>query len=97
MNFKDAENQIDHADSFLEKLWKFLGKHWGKLIILLLIYLGYKFAVLVGKEMEKEHPSEETVEESTVINEYYLLDENGDTLIIREWSDNFVDTVPVNQ
>lgn len=60
------EKDIDKADSFLTKLWAFLGKHWGKLLIIGLCFLGYKFCVLVGEEIDKEQetPTEQQYEES---------------------------------
>lgn len=41
MDFKDAENQLDKADSFMTKLKSFLKKHWGILLLLLLSYFIY--------------------------------------------------------
>jgi len=101
MDLKDAEKQIDRADSFLDKLWKFLGKHWGKLLIITLIYGCYKFAVLVSEEMDK--PQEEQVQpveyvpaNPTITEQYYLLYDNGDSSLVRTWSDGIIDTVAIN-
>lgn len=97
MDLKDAEKQIDNADSFLDKLWKFLGKHWGKLIILLLAYATYKFCVLVGEEMDKPVIEEvQTLPEATLVSEYYLVYDNGDSALIRTWDDGIVDTIAIN-
>jgi hypothetical protein len=70
----------------------FLRKHWGKLIILLLVYASYKFIKLVEKEME--NPSTEEVSETypEIINQQYFL-VGRDTMIVRTWSDNYQDTV----
>jgi hypothetical protein len=101
MDIKDAENQLDKADSFLTKLWKFLGKHWGKLIILLLIYGGYKFCVLVSEGMDKpqvdsaEQVQNESIPEEVkpyVVRSYEEIGKNGNTLTILVWSDS-VETV----
>ena len=100
MDLKDAEKQIDKADSFLDKLWKFLGKHWGKLIILLLLYGAYKFCMLVAEEMDKpqEVKPVDTVyvpANPTITDEYYDINYNGDSVIVRTWSDGIVYTVYV--
>jgi len=101
MDLKDAENQIDKADSLLDKLWKFLGKHWGKLIILLLIYGGYKFCMIVAEEMDKPQveqaqPIDSPVTSDPVMTDrYYDIDVNGDSIVIRTWSDGIIDTVLV--
>jgi len=103
MDLKNAENQIDKADSFLDKLWKFLGKHWGKLLILLLLYGTYKFFVLVGEEMSKPQVEEanpvDTVyvpAEPVITEEYNDVNYDGDSITIRTWSDGIIDTVYVN-
>ena len=54
MDLDNAEKHINKADRFLTSLWQFLGKHWGKLLILGLCFLIYKFCVLVGEEMDRE-------------------------------------------
>jgi hypothetical protein len=91
MDLKDAEKHIDHADSFLTKLWKFLGNHWGKLIIIGIAYLTYKFVNLVLDEIE--NPTVQPVEEAIVVSEYYDYDTYGDTILVRSWSDGVIDTV----
>lgn len=86
MDIKDAEDKIDQADSFLTKLWKFLGKHWGKLLIIGLCYCGYRFIGLVNDEMKKEP------EQPTVIDQFYFI-KDGDSMIVRHWSDGLIDTI----
>ena len=103
MDLKNAEKQIDNADSFLDKLWKFFGKHWGKLLIILSLYGAYKFFVLVGEEMNKpkveSSPVVDTVYvpvDPVVTEEYHDVNYDGDSIIIRTWSDGIVDTIYVN-
>lgn len=91
MDFEKAEKHIDSADSFLTKLWKFLGKHWGKLLIILSIYGIYQFGKLVLEE-DTVQPQEEQIQ-PVILDEYYDLDENGDTIIVRTWDDGLIDTV----
>ena len=103
MDLKNAEKQIDNADSFLDKLWKFLGKHWGKLLILLLVYGTYKFFSSISddtfKSSEESVPTVDTVyvpSNPIITDEYYDINYEGDSVIIRTWSDGIVDTVYVN-
>ncbi len=97
MDIKDAENQLDKADSFLDKLWKLLGKHWGKLLIIILCYVSYKFTILVVDEMNKPQQEEvQPVDVPTISEQYYLLYDNGDSALVRNWSDGLVDTVFTN-
>ena len=91
MDLKEAEKQIDIADSFLNKLWTFLGKHWGKIIILLLIYGSYKFFSRIGEEM-RNPTIEQTTNESTIIDEQHDVDPAGDSILIRTWNDGTIDT-----
>ncbi len=86
MDIKGAGDKLDQADNFLDKFWKFLGKHWGKLTIILLCYCIYLFIGMVGEEMDKE------VEEPYIIETYEEIDESGETLVIEVWSDG-VETV----
>jgi len=99
-NLSDYEKKIDQADSLITKVWDFLKKHWGKLTILLLIYGGYKFTLLVGEEMDK--PKQEQVqpleEEIKVIegkenpklyvtSTYTEISKSGKPITILVWSD----------
>jgi hypothetical protein len=93
MDLKEAENHIDTADRFLDKLWKFLGKHWGKLIILLLLFGSYKFITFLFEDLEATPQTEQVQEISPeIINQEYFL-VGSDTMIVRTWSDNIQDTI----
>lgn len=96
MDLKEAEKQIDIADSFLNKLWAFLGKHWGKLIILLLIYGSYKFFSLIGEEMKKPQIEQTPINDSTIIDEQHDVDSAGDSILIRTWNNGTIDTTYLN-
>jgi len=54
MDIKKVEDKVDQADSLLTKLKTFLKKHWGILLLLVILYGVYKFCVLVGEEMDKQ-------------------------------------------
>lgn len=90
----DYETKIDQADSLITKLWSFLKKHWGKLIVLLLIYGGYKFCVLVGEEINKPKKEEvQTIDSKPyVVREYEEELKDGSIGTIQVWSDS-VETV----
>jgi hypothetical protein len=95
VDLSSYEKKIDQADSLITKLWGFLKKHWGKLIILLLIYGGYKFCVLVGEEMDKPKQEQEQVTPIEVVNtEPFVVREfeeeqvDGSFIIIQKWSDS---------
>lgn len=75
MKIKDAENQLDQADSFLTKLEKLLKKHW---LILLIMLLGYGVYWIFTIE---------SFDEAIVVDQYYEHQDNGDSLLIEVWSD----------
>jgi len=46
-----GSDTIDKADKFINKLWGFLGRHWGKLIVLSIIGVVIWFCMLVKDEV----------------------------------------------
>ena len=88
-NLSEYENKIVQADGIIDKSWILLKKHWYKLLIFLMIYGGYKFCLLVGKEIE--NPTKiETVENPTeyVVREYIEEQEDGSLKTIQVWNDS---------
>jgi len=97
IKISDYEKKIDQADSLITKIWSFLKNHWGKLIVLVLIYGGYKFCVLVGEEMDKPKQEIEVVPVDVIgkpyiVREYQEVLKDGSTGTIQVWSDS-VETV----
>jgi hypothetical protein len=93
------EVKIDQADGVITKLWNLLKKHWGKLLIFLLIYGGYRFVMAVSEEMDKPKqgqviPIQEESTEGVINNEPFLVREydevqgDGSTAVIQVWSDS---------
>lgn len=83
ISLSDAEKKLDQADSVITKAWNILKKHWGKLLIFLLIYGGYKFCVLVGEEMDK--PQQEQVQPVYVIGDTTTTYDESDTAQYEEY------------
>ena len=103
MEIKNAENKLEQADSFLTKLKDILKKHWG---ILTILGIGYFFYWALTADFEDE-PIENTPvqtiskgktqqmnnsETPFVVEKYYEIDQNGDSLLIQLWNDG-VETV----
>jgi hypothetical protein len=55
---------VDKVDSWLAKVGNLLKKRWWVILTLIVLYGGYKFCVLVGKEID--NPTIEKVKEDTV-------------------------------
>lgn len=91
MDIKGAGDKLDQADNFLDKFWKFLGKHWGKLTIILVCYCIYLFIGMVGEEMNKD-TEPQNIEAPYIIETYEEVGESGEILVIEVWSDG-VETV----
>lgn len=92
----EYETKIDQADSIITKAWALLKKHWGKLLVFLLIYAGYKFVVLVGEEMNKQDQEQvqevqeqpQIVQQPYVVREYGEEQSDGSIAIIQVWNDS---------
>jgi len=84
MEIKKAEDKLDQADSFLTKLKLVLKKHWGILLVITICFGLYWIFTT--------DPEEEVISEPYIIEEYYEIQDNGDTLLIEVWSDG-VETV----
>lgn len=50
----EYETKLAQADSLIVKAWSFLKKHWGKLLVFILIYCGYQFCKLVWDDVKLE-------------------------------------------
>ena len=73
MDIKNAENKLDQADSFLTKLKVILKKHWGIILILALLGLGY-WVVTSEEPVDDTHQDEyydETLPEEGGEEDYY--------------------------
>ena len=97
------EKDLDKADSMLTKGWLILKKHWGKILIILLVYGLYRFGCAVSAEMDRDAaagvtvPIEEEVLPTTidtpskdslyVVEEYQEVLKDGTVGIIQVWSD----------
>jgi hypothetical protein len=93
----ETEIKLDQADGIITKAWNILKKHWGKLLIFLLIYGGYRFVMAVSEDMDKpkqEIPIQEESTEGVINNEPFLVREydevqvDGSTAVIQVWSDS---------
>ena len=62
MDIKDAENKLDQADSFLTKLKVILKKHWGIILLLSVLALGYW--VITSEDVAEEPYQDEYYNES---------------------------------
>lgn len=74
------EEKLDKADNFLTKIKTLLKKHWGIILILVLLYGVYRFFSLVGEEMDsdKSTPTEDVTNYDDLSWEYDVSI-NGDT------------------
>lgn len=100
----EYEIKIDQADGIITKAWNLLKKHWGKLLVFLLIYATYKFVMLVKDEynkqdtqeqvvqkpIEEQNTQEQTIEEQEIflVREYESEQTDGSIAIIQVWSDS---------
>jgi len=86
MDIEKAANSLDKADTFLTKLKNLLKNHWGILLILLFGYFIY-WALTTEPEPDEQYIEEHYTEEPYVVDEYYYVNEYGDTLHMTLWSD----------
>lgn len=71
VKISEYEVKLDQADSIITKSWNILKKHWGKLLVFLLIYGCYKFVVAVSNSMdENKYPTEEVIQEQPTTKEF---------------------------
>lgn len=90
----EYETKIDQADGVITKAWTLLVKHWGKLLIFVLLYGCYKFVVLVVNEIDKPTQEEiitiedEFVSDPFVVREYEEEYDDGTTAVIQVWNDS---------
>ena len=83
------ETKIDQADSIITKAWTLLRNHWGKLLVFLLLYTGYKFVILIKEEMDKQDLQEtQIIQKPYVFREYKEEQSDGSIVIISVWSDS---------
>ncbi len=66
VKISEYEVKLDQADSIITKTWNILKKHWGKLLIFLLIYGCYKFVVAVANTDVNKYPTEEVIQTEPV-------------------------------
>lgn len=79
INFENTGEKIDQLDKIFDKGWKFIKKHWLKLIGILLLYTIYIFIGLVNDELKKDDVSNDIIE-PYFIEESYKLDEIDNTI-----------------
>ncbi len=90
----EYEIKIDQADGIITKAWNLLKKHWGKLLVFLLIYATYKFVMLVKDEYNKQDTQEQVVQpieesqEIFLVREYESEQADGSISTIQVWSDS---------
>jgi len=63
----------------------------GKLLIILIIFCSYKVVNLLWTEIQKDDSLD--TEEVTLKQEYYDYDQNGDSILIKQYSDGTFDTI----
>lgn len=70
-SLKTLDNNLDIADTILDKITKIIKKRWGIILLLIFGYLGYWFFNLVDKEIQ--NPTN-TIEVAPTYNNYPTMD-----------------------
>lgn len=93
IDLEKGKEKLNSADSFLTKLKAILKKHWGIILLCLVVYFFY-WALTTDPQEVEALPKNDT-DDYYIKDRLYIIDDygyrNGDTVYIDYYSDGYVE------